>query len=91
MHAPLMSGDVKARRRRFFERKMADFTGFPLRIGACGALKLPLDVREQVTVTAERRPTDRLGRQSRSRELGRFLWGSASGNRYGPVALCVVL
>ena len=39
---------------------------------------------EQALEAPERRPTDRLGRQSRSRELGRFLWGSASGMRSGP-------
>ena len=57
---------------------MADFTGFPLRIGACGALKLPLDVREQVTVTAERRPTDRLV-GPRGEPVG-FCGGSASSD-----------
>ena len=33
---------------------------------------------------SRRRPTDRVGRQSRSRELGRFLWGSSFGNTRGP-------
>ena len=32
------------------------------------------------------RPTERLGRQSRSWDLGRFLWGSNSEKRRGPAA-----
>ena len=33
---------------------------------------------------SRRRPTDRVGRQSQSRDLGRFLWGSSSGKSGSP-------